>query len=291
MKRTAEEIKKIILNNAETDHRIRAVLLNGSRANTSLKSDSLQDFDIVYMVTDMESFLSDHGWTSVFGKKLIWQLPDEMDLGNERPDKNSHSFSYLMLFNDGNRIDLTLFPINNLASDFTPDSLTVVWLDKDKLFPNLPSSDDRDYLIQQPSEKEFKDVCNEFWWVSTYVSKGLVRNEIIYAKAIMENPVRQMFVKMIAWYIGIKMNFAVNMGKEGRFMSNYLTKKEYGTILNTYPDYKIKNIWTALFLMTDLFAEFAQFVAGKSNFQYNIEEQVNTLAWLREQFSVWDMSD
>lgn len=284
MKRNAEEIKKTILEKAQGDDRIRAVLLNGSRANTRLKPDSLQDFDIVFLVNDLESFVSDHHWTSIFGEKLVWQLPDEMQSVDEDTGHQSVSFSYLMLFKDGNRIDLTLFPRNRFESDFKMDSLTRVWLDKDSLFSNLPEPDEKDYLIKRPTERQFRDVCNEFWWVCTYVSKGLLRNEITYAKAMMENPVRQMFMKIIGWHIGVSTNFSVSLGKDGKYMRQYLSEKEYKSILETYADYKTKNIWKSLFLMIELFSAFANDVSENLSFKYNQEEQLNTVAWLREQY-------
>ena len=284
MKGNAEEIKKTILEKAQADDRIRAVLLNGSRANTRLKPDPLQDFDIIYLVNDLESFISDHHWISIFGEKLVWQLPDEMQSGEEDTGHQSISFSYLMLFKDGNRIDLTLFPRNRFDTDFKTDSLTRVWLDKDSLFSDLPEPDEKDYLIKRPTERQFRNVCNEFWWVCTYVSKGLLRNEITYAKAMMENPVRQMFMKIIGWHIGVNTNFSVSLGKDGIYMRQYLSEKEYKSILKTYADYKTENIWKSLFLMTELFSAFAKDVSEKLNFKYNQEEQLNTVAWLREQY-------
>src|SRR5579872_6255847 len=191
--RNPDEIKSIIVDKAKADSRIRAVLLNGSRANQKLSPDGLQDFDVVYIVHQMNTFIADSNWTSIFGEKLIWQLPDEMEL-SERDEKISHSFHYLMLFSDGNRIDLTLFPIEKFEEDFIPDSLTMVWLDKDNLFANIEPASDKDYHIQRPSGREFKRVCNEFWWVSTYIAKGLIRKEISYVRAVMEGPVRKMFL-------------------------------------------------------------------------------------------------
>ena len=170
--RTPDEIKKIILDKATADSRIRAVLLNGSRANQKISPDGLQDFDVLYIVEQMDSFITDHDWTSVFGEKLIWQLPDEMEFSNYG-EKTSCSFHYLMLYKDGHRIDLTLFPREKIETDFTPDSLTVVWLDKDGLFENMKPATDGDYRVRRPTEKEFRNACNEFWWVSTYIaSKG-----------------------------------------------------------------------------------------------------------------------
>jgi len=87
--RNGEEIKKIIVGKANADTRIRAVLLNGSRANSKVEPDRFQDYDIVYLVNQLESFTNDHAWTAIFGEKLIWQLPDEMELYKDGPEKSS----------------------------------------------------------------------------------------------------------------------------------------------------------------------------------------------------------
>jgi aminoglycoside 6-adenylyltransferase len=280
--RTPDEIKKIILDKATADSRIRAVLLNGSRANQKISSDSLQDFDVLFVIDRMDSFITDHDWTSVFGEKLIWQLPDEMEFPNQG-EKTSYSFHYLMLYKDGNRIDLTLFPRDKIETDFTPDSLTVVWLDKDNLFENIKPATDVDYRVRRPTEKEFRDACNEFWWVSAYIAKGLMRREISYAKAMMEGPVRKMFLKITEWYIGTKTDFSVSPGLHGKYINQYLTDDEYIMWLKTYPDSKNKNIWNALFLMTGMFKTFARSISEKLHFSYNTSEQDNVISYLYEQ--------
>jgi aminoglycoside 6-adenylyltransferase len=281
--RNSDEIKKLILGIANADDRIRAVLLNGSRANKNVEPDLLQDFDIVYIVQRLEDFTIDHGWVSVFGEKLIWQLPDEMMEAGAAGEKIS-SFHYLMLFTDGNRIDLTLLPADKLNSDFTCDSLTVIWLDKDHLFSSLGPPTDKDHLIKRPTQKEFSDACNEFWWVSIYISKGLLRREITYAKEMFENPVRKMFMKIIEWYIGTKTDFSVAFGKAGKHLKKQVNADEYRSILATYPDADAENIWTSLFLMTELFGKFAMQVAVQLNFRYNFSEQENTIHYLRQMF-------
>src|ERR1044072_256875 len=124
--RSSEEIKRLIVDVAKNDDRIRAVLLNGSRANNKISPDKYQDFDIVYVVDNVESLISDQGWTSAFGEKLIWQLPDEMFVGRKDPERGRR-FSLLMLFTDGNRIDLTLLPKKEIDENYKPDSLTTVW--------------------------------------------------------------------------------------------------------------------------------------------------------------------
>jgi len=278
--RTSDEIKKLITGKANSDSRIRAVLLNGSRANPNVVPDRFQDFDVVYIVTEIESFISDHSWTNIFGEILIRQLPDEMELGKEPGEENA-GFSYLMLFRDGNRIDLTLFPKNKLGINFHRDSLTIVWLDKDKIFSSIEQSSDRDYLIKRPSERTFLESCNEFWWTTTNVAKGISRNEIIYAREMLETVVRPMFMRIVEWYIGTETNFSVAFGKGGKFMCRHLPVELYSKILLTYSDHNAENNWKSLFLMSELFGQLARDISTKLKFQYNLEEEKNAIVYLK----------
>lgn len=280
--RSETEIKNSILTFAQQDDRVRAVLLNGSRANPKVKPDLLQDFDIVFIVDDLEGFTGNHAWTAIFGEPLLVQLPDEMNLSGEK--KQRVSFTYLMLFKDKNRIDLTLFPVQKLASHFTPDSLTKVWLDKDDLFVALPPANDSDYYTQKPTEKQFSDTCNEFWWVSTYVVKGLLRNEIMYAKEMMETIVRPMFMNMVAWKVGVEHNFSVAFGKAGKFLKNYVSEDFYQKIGMTYSNFESEENWNALFVMAELFQDSSNFVANALGFTLNQTEARNVMAYLNEQY-------
>ena len=280
--RTAAEIEKLIIDKAISDSRIRAVLLNGSRANPNVVTDKFQDFDVVYVVTDVESFISDHNWINIFGEILIRQLPDEMELGRVTGGENNIGFAYLMLFKDGNRIDLTLYPKDKLETNFQRDSLTIVWLDKDKIFANVAQSSDEDYLIIRPSEKGFLETCNEFWWTSTYVAKGISRNEITYAKEMIETVVRPMFMRIVEWHIGTDTNFSVSFGKGGKFMSWHLPAELYSKILSTYSDHQAENNWKSLLVMLDLFGQLARTVAGKLKFRYHLEEEQNAISYLKQ---------
>ena len=96
--RTDQEILGLILETANK-LQVDAVALSGSRTNQRLKTDEFQDYDLVYVVDDIDNLMSDLSWLDQFGKRIIEQ---EVTLGHRR--------LYLMLFEDGNRIDLTLCP-------------------------------------------------------------------------------------------------------------------------------------------------------------------------------------
>lgn len=279
-KRTESEMLDLILLVAEDLETVRAVVLQGSRANPNVPADDWQDFDIVFLVNDPEPLIADQHWIEQFGERIIMQMPESMDL--PVPAGNGH-FSFLMLFTDGNRIDLTLIPIKEWE-DQPPDSLSVLLLDKDKRLMPFPPPGEQDYYPRQPTQKTFQDCCNEFWWTSTYIAKGLQRAEVTYAKAMQETVVRKMLDQMIRWYIGTLHGFAVNPGKYGKYYRLYLSPVQWQQLLQTYSDATILNSWIALLQMVSLFEQLAVIVAREFGFNYNSREAQNVKHYLKQQF-------
>jgi aminoglycoside 6-adenylyltransferase len=255
--RGESEVLELIINTAREDERIRAVILNGSRANPDSPRDIFQDFDMVYVVTEVVSFISDADWIERFGEMMIMQKPDEM---HDPPPDKKDGYTYLMQFTDGNRIDLNLYPVEKL-DELEEDSLSRLLLNKDGLFDQLPPPGESSYLPQPPAAKPFADCCNEFWWVSPYVAKGLWRGEIIYARQVFDLTLREQLMKMLVWYIGMKTGFKKNPGKFGKNFQKYLEPELWEQLLKTYSDAGIENTWQALFAMCDLFRTVAQQVA------------------------------
>lgn len=259
---------------AEQDERIRAVGMNGSRTKKAPK-DPFQDYDIVYFVTDMDSFINRVDWIKVFGELIIMQRPDHSVLYPSNRDQ----YAYLMLFTDGNRIDLTLWPVEKSKEWIQDDKLAKVLLDKDSIFPMLPSPTEQDYWVNKPSQQLFDDCTNEFWWVSTYVAKGLWRNEILYAMDHLQI-IRNMLLKMLEWKIGIETDFTISIGKNGKYLEKYLEKEIWNTLLNTYPKGNIDDIWDALLTMTNLFEQITLEVANRLQFNYSFTEVKKVRAYL-----------
>lgn len=271
--RTEQEMLDLILNIAKKDERIRIVGLNGSRTNIKIPKDIFQDFDIVYIVTDVKSFVEDKNWIDIFGNRIIMQIPESLEANNR--------FTYLMLFADGNRIDLRLIPFKEKDIYLTEDKLTMILLDKDNcLNYNLLASDE-DYHVKCPSYKIFNDCCNEFWWVSTYIAKGLWRKEILYANYHIEECVRPMLIRMLEWEVGIKTNFNISTGKCNKYLKQYLTNKQWENLLCTYSNSNYTQCWHTLFSMSEMFCSTSKYVAQQLNFLYKTEEADNVKVFLK----------
>lgn len=275
--RSEKHMLDLILRTARQDERVRAVILNGSRANPHAKRDIFQDFDVVYIVEDLVPFLADSTWIERFGELMILQKPDEMQTAT--PEQHN-SFTYLMQFMDGNRIDLTLFPLDQL-DNLEKDSLSVVLLDKDGILPIMPAPNEADYLPKLPSAKAFEDCCNEFWWVCPYAAKGLWRGEILYARHMVDQVLREQLMQMLTWYIGIKTDFKVNPGKLGKHFKTYLDPMLWQQLLSTYAEAEYQKTWGALFSMVGLFRQVANAIAERLSFIYPAQDDENVTKHLR----------
>ncbi|MBX0352466.1 aminoglycoside 6-adenylyltransferase [Bacillus toyonensis] len=276
--RTEKEMLDLIINTAKEDERIRAVIMNGSRVNPNVKRDCFQDYDIMYVVKDMQSFTSNHNWIHRFGEIMIVQMPEEMSL---LPADEDGKFPYLMQFMDGNRIDLTLVPVELIKKFVGKDSLSKLLLDKDNCLEEFPPASDKDYLVKKPTEKEFLDCCNEFWWCSTNVGKGLWREELTYAKGMLEGPMRDMLVVMLEWHIGMKTKFTANAGKFGKYFEQYVEKDVWEQFKRTFSNAEYENIWDSFFIMGNLFRKVANEIANTYEYQYPQDDDDKVTSYLK----------
>lgn len=274
--RTEEEMMGLILDFAQESESVRAVIMNGSRVNPNAPRDIFQDYDIVFIVTSVTDFVHDRSWMERFGDLIIMQTPDEMGGTAAEP---LHRFAFLMQFADGNRIDLTFYAADHLDT-FTRDSLSRLLLDKDGRIEPYAEPSDSDYLTKLPTAAAFAECCNEFWWVSTYIAKGLWRRELSYAKYMYERPVRDMLLRMLQWHIGVKTEFAVDSGKCGKYFERFLEPKQWEAFVQSYPDGDYDNMWQGLETMCGLFRETAKEVARHCGFVYNSQEDERVTAHL-----------
>ena len=280
--RNEKEMMDLIIGIAEKDRRIRAVYMNGSRTNPNVEKDIFQDYDVVYVVTETQSFINDKNWTSLFGEMAIMQLPDDNDNAWGANHDFTRSYAWLMLFKDGNRIDLGIETIEKSLEGFTKDydKLTIVLLDKDNILPKCPPPTDEDYWIKMPTKEQYNAHCNEFWWCLNNVAKGIARDELPYAMWMYNNIVRETLEKMIEWHIGIKNNFTFSTGKQGKYFKKYLSTDLYEMYKKTYSNGEYDKFWKAIFTACDLVKIIAPQIGKHFGFDYNKYEEKGMIEYL-----------
>lgn len=277
--RTADEMLKIIMQTAE-QLKVQAVTLNGSRVYQA--SDQLQDFDVVYVVADAEmpQLIEERSWLQNFGEIVIMQTP--MDL-NPKPIDYTKRFNFLLLLQDGNRVDLGLVPRSQVELWAKKDPVAKVLADPEGILADLAlTTSPNRYRRKQPSQGAFTRHCNEFWWTTTYVAKGLKRQQFMYAADNYYENVLGEYLVILEWSVSGRNDFTTIFGQNLKYLFDYLTPAEAEKI-QAYCDFstsvKIKN--KLLALMTD-FDQMAADFAVKYGYQYNQREALQTQKYVQD---------
>ena len=255
--RTETEMFDVILQTAKV-LQVDAVAMSGSRTNPKAPKDEFQDYDVVYVVDDLDNLTSDLSWLDQFGTRIIEQ---HNVLGNRR--------LYLMLFEDGNRIDLTLCPTEYIQEWVDSEAGFTVLVDEKGLFESYSSSPER-FWIHPASETDFEKSCNEFWWVSAYVVKGICRKQVIYTTDHLYGICQQELLKILAWQVASDRE-AVDIGKNYKYLFNYLTAEKEKEFLNLLDFSSLDKITQSLLATMQIFNQEAQNLAQKMGFDYDME--------------------
>ena len=197
-----------------------AAYLKGSRANGNVPKDVYQDFDIMYVVKEVAPFRKNPAWLDVFGEVILKQEQDD-DFGygerfGIRRDYDK-SYSWLLLFADGNRIDIGVETLETMEQGKNRNRLFVPLLDKIGCLPQFPPTDE-EFWVQKPTEKGFLGCCNAFYWNLCDVVKGLARQEMPFAMTTYHTLVRPMLEQMLQWQVGTQTDFSVSCGKLGKYL-------------------------------------------------------------------------
>lgn len=270
--RSHEQVLKQILDFAQNDANIRAVVMNGSLVNPNINHDIFCDYDILFFVHDLEQYVTDKSWRPTFGDLVIMQF-------NRHDDFPDDQFVFLMQFADGVRIDLS-FARMNMINTAIEDSLTVVLLDKDQCLPPIPAPNESSYITKRPNQAEYDLMVNEFWWVSTYVAKALWRSEPVTAKYLFEVIVRDCLNRMVTWYIALQHDWQINAGKMGKKFE-ILPPDLWQELCSTYPGIEETEIWQALLRSGTLMRKVSIPVAENLGYVYHHDEDERVTAYLQ----------
>ena len=255
--RTDTEMMNLILQIADTLE-VEAIALSGSRTNPQSPKDEFQDYDVVYIVDDLEDLISQYNVVD-------------------------HRHLYLMLFEDGNRIDLTLCPKEYIQEWVDSEANFEVIKDDKGLFESYMPSPKR-YWTCLPTEDEFAATCNEFWWVSAYVVKAIRRNQLIYATDHLYGICQQELLKVLAWQVASDKGI-VDIGKNYKHLFHFLPaekEKVFSALLDLS---SIEKVGQSLFATMKLFDGEGQELAQKMGFTYDKEVAEKMISYAKEKLS------
>ena len=276
--RNEKEILDEIKNWGIKDENIRVAMLTGSRANPNTIVDLVSDFDIELVVKNLENFLNNEKWLSVFGDSMaIISIDAEFSMR-------------MVIYKDYTRIDFRIYSEENFKQWIEQTDLQKHWdagykilIDKDGITAKLKPPAYNAFKITKPGKEKFSAIVTDFWWDMTYVAKSLWRDELFYAKYMLDNIIRFSYLQtMIEWYAGLRNNWQITTNKHGRFFKRFLDTETWTELEKTFAGSELEENWKALFATSKLFRRLATTIAKDLGYPYPLKLDAEITAYLEK---------
>ena len=137
------------------------------------------------------------------------------------------------------------------------------------------------YWTSPASETDFEKSCNEFWWVSAYVVKGICRKQVIYATNHLYGICQQELLKVLSWQVASDRG-KIDIGKNYKYLFNYLPAEKEKQFSNLLDFSSLDEIPQSLFATMELFHREAQRLAQKLGFDYDKEVAEKMIQYAEE---------
>jgi aminoglycoside 6-adenylyltransferase len=260
---------------------IRAVIMSSSRTRPDGPLDVLSDYDIILALTNPEDFATVEDWQADYGPPMVrW--------GDQNELLGLTTYFRGVVYQDYIKIDWTIWPdalLERIGEQPTlPEELDEgyrVLLDKDGRTARWQPPTHRAFIPTRPTESEYRALVEEYWWGATYAAKSLWRDEIVFAKWILDQDMKTVAMRrMLEWRIEIDHDWGVRPGVLGRGLKRYLPTDIYEELIRTYVGPEIEETWSALFRLNALFRRVAIEVGQSLGYAYPQEVEDRVTAFL-----------
>lgn len=269
-----------LINWAEQQDSIRAMLLTSTRAVPNAPRDEYSDYDVVLIVKDVHPFFEDRSWLEDFGVVLVayW---DSIHLDE---DYGTEKVANVIQYADGLKIDFTLWPVELMRrivqAPGLQDELDAgyhVLMDKDHLTDDLQSPTYKAYIPTPPTNDLYQKTIEDFFSDAPYVAKCLLRGELFPVKWCLDFDMKHVFLRpMLEWRIEIDHGWSIPVGALGKGLKKRLSPEIWKQLENTYAGADVAENWEALFRTMALFRQVAMEVGEALGYAYpqDLDERV-----------------
>ena len=261
--RMLERINQWALAHSKT----KGVILTGSRASKFDLVDPLSDYDLAVVVDDI-SFIKTDEWITNINPFLVC-IHDSFSLSEtEIPTR-------LIIFENRTKVDFSFYSLENFDAVFSKDKLPdgfdngyTVLVDKEANLNKLPEPTFKAFIVKAPTEQEYTNNENEFWFEVYHVAKYLARNDLWVAH-LRDWAVKKFLLQMIAWHHSIISEVDLRIRLDGKSIRCWLDKATHDKLNCCFGKLDRKSAEQALQNTIRLYRETGRNVSQKLLYKYN----------------------
>ena len=241
---------------ANAEERIRAAAVIGSRARADHAADVWADLDIVVLATAPEQYARGADWPARLGEP--WIAFVESTPGGEALERR-------VLFAGGLDVDFAFFDVRRAhEAAFIDVARTVIsrgkriLVDKDGVLARLEATSPREPSAADAAITDAEtvlQVASDFWYHAVWTAKHLRRGELWWAKGGCDGRLKELLRIALEWD-------ARTQGRDawfrGRFLEEWADPAAVGRLSRAFARYDEREIWRALAVTMDLFADVAR---------------------------------
>jgi aminoglycoside 6-adenylyltransferase len=257
---------------------IRAMILTSSRTRPDGPVDLLSDYDLILAVSEVGPFAFDDAWLAAYGQPMVrW--------GDQGEEHGLTTYFQGVIYQNYVKIDYNIWPVallDALAAEVRlPGELDVgyqVLLDKDQRTGGWQQPSYQAHSPARPTEAEYQALVEEFWWDTTYVANGIGRDELVFAKWMLDQDLKLVTLRrMLEWRSGIDRDWSVTTGLHGRGLKHLLPPAIWSEFARTYVALDVEETWAALGRVMALFRQIAREVGSALGYLYlqPVDDQVS----------------
>jgi aminoglycoside 6-adenylyltransferase len=274
------DILERLVSFADKSELIQAMLLFGSRARDKNIADQYSDYDIIFLVKDVDYFLNTDEWLNQIEHYYISFEEPTAAGGQERR----------LFFRDALDMDFLFFNANEserLAADKTIQSFFSrgykILVDKIDLKGEIERNKPFEEIKSNFSEKEFINLANTFWFHTIWSVKKLLRGEIWSAKSCVDGYMKNLLRQMLEEYSKAVHGKDFDVWHDGRFFDHWVDEKIRDQLKTAYGTYDTMDILKAMNHTMLLFSDISRKTASIMDYVYPVEaetyamEQINKL--------------
>jgi len=281
---------------AERQPEIRAMVVVGSRASSLRPADEWSDIDLVLAVRDPQTYLTDAAWLSVLGDPMLTCVATlEGQTFRAAWFEGEAKFDFIIVASGSMRAAALLMRLiarwpalrpllplgasQQLAtfSDTIGKGMRVL-VDKDRWVSRLQRARIQRPIRVAPTEAEFSNAVSGFWSWALWTSKILQRGELWRAKRSCDHEMKEMLLQMLDWHARSIAGWDCETWYLGRFLEEWVDPRAKLALSGVFARYEEDDLWRALAATCELYSWVARETAERSNFTYPLHHE----RWARE---------